>query len=85
MELGGKSPNIVFADAPIDNAVEAAFWGIFWNKGEVCVAGSRLFVERPIFNEFVEKLTQKAKIAVIGDPLGPQTQIGPIASHAEYD
>lgn len=85
MELGGKSPNIIFADANLDYAIEAAFWGIFWNKGEVCVAGSRLLVERPVYDEVVERLTRKAKNAVLGDPLDPQTQIGPIASKAEFD
>jgi aldehyde dehydrogenase (NAD+) len=85
MELGGKSPNIIFADAHIDAAVEAAFWGIFWNKGEVCVAGSRILVEDKIYDEIVEKLATKAKNATLGDPLDPATQIGPIASKAEYD
>jgi aldehyde dehydrogenase (NAD+) len=85
MELGGKSPNIIFADADIESALQAAFWGIFWNKGEVCVAGSRLLVERPIYDEIVEKLSRMAKAAVLGDPLNPATQIGPIATKAEYD
>jgi aldehyde dehydrogenase (NAD+) len=85
MELGGKSPNIVFADADLDAALQAAFWGIFWNKGEVCVAGSRILVERPIYDEFVERLAAMARGAVMGDPLDPKTQIGPIASRAEYD
>jgi aldehyde dehydrogenase (NAD+) len=85
MELGGKSPNIIFADADIEKAVQTAFWGIFWNKGEVCVAGSRLLVERPIYDEIVEKLTVLAKAAVLGDPLDPKTQMGPIATKPEYD
>jgi acyl-CoA reductase-like NAD-dependent aldehyde dehydrogenase len=85
MELGGKSPNLIFADADVDAAVQAAFWGIFWNKGEVCVAGSRLLVERPVYDEVVEKLAGMAKAAVLGDPLDPQTQVGPIASRAEFD
>lgn len=85
MELGGKSPNIVFGDADIDTAVEAAFWGIFWNKGEVCVAGSRLLVEQTIYDEIVERLGAKARNAVLGDPLDEKTQIGPIANKAEYD
>jgi aldehyde dehydrogenase (NAD+) len=85
MELGGKSPNIIFADANMDAALQAAFWGIFWNKGEVCVAGSRLIVERSIYDEFVERFSAMAKAAVLGDPLDPATQIGPIASKAEYD
>jgi aldehyde dehydrogenase (NAD+) len=85
MELGGKSPNIIFADANMEAALQAAFWGIFWNKGEVCVAGSRILVERPIYDEFVERLSRMARDAVLGDPLDPATQIGPIASRAEYD
>jgi aldehyde dehydrogenase (NAD+) len=85
MELGGKSPNIIFADAKLEQAVQAAFWAIFWNKGEVCVAGSRLLVERPIYDEVVSRLVQLAKTAVMGDPLDSATVIGPIASKAEYD
>ena len=85
MELGGKSPNIVFADANVEAAVQTAFWAIFWNKGEVCVAGSRLIVERPIYEEVLERLTKLVKSAVLGDPLLPTTQVGPIASKAEYD
>jgi aldehyde dehydrogenase (NAD+) len=85
MELGGKSPNIVFADANIDQAVQAAFWGIFWNKGEVCVAGSRLLVERPIYDEVVERLSRMANEAVLGDPLDPKTMIGPMATKSEYE
>jgi aldehyde dehydrogenase (NAD+) len=85
MELGGKSPNIIFADANLDAALQAAFWGIFWNKGEVCVSGSRLLVERSIYDEFVERLARMAKDAVLGDPLDPKTQLGPIATKGEYD
>ena len=85
MELGGKSPNIVFADADLDAALQAAFWGIFWNKGEVCVAGSRILVERAIYDEFVERFAAMASAAVLGDPLDPATQIGPIATRAEFD
>lgn len=85
MELGGKSPNIIFADANMEAALQAAFWGIFWNKGEVCVAGSRILVEQSIYDEFVEKFAAMAKAAVLGDPLDPKTQLGPIATKAEYD
>jgi aldehyde dehydrogenase (NAD+) len=85
MELGGKSPNIIFADANLDYAIEAAFWGIFWNKGEVCVAGSRLLVEKPVYDEVVERLAKKARAAMLGDPLDPATMIGPIASRTEFD
>ena len=85
MELGGKSPNIIFADANMEAALQAAFWGIFWNKGEVCVAGSRILVEQLIYDEFVEKFAALAKTAVLGDPLDPKTQLGPIATKPEYD
>ena len=85
MELGGKSPNIIFADANIDVAVQIAFWAVFWNKGEVCVAGSRLLVERSCYDEVVEKLGRMAANAQLGDPLDPATEIGPIATRAEYD
>ena len=85
MELGGKSPHIIFADADLDRAVMNAFLGIFWNKGEVCVAGSRLLVERPIYDEVIDRLTGMADEAVVGDPLDPDTVIGPIATRAEHD
>jgi aldehyde dehydrogenase (NAD+) len=85
MELGGKSPHIVFADANLDDAVEAAFWGIFWNKGEVCVAGSRVLVERTIYNAFLDRFVARAKASVLGDPLDDVTEVGPIASRAEFD
>jgi aldehyde dehydrogenase (NAD+) len=85
MELGGKSPNIIFADANLDYAVEAAFWGIFWNKGEVCVAGSRLLVEKSIYDAFLDRFVARAKAAILGDPLDEATQVGPIASKTEFD
>jgi aldehyde dehydrogenase (NAD+) len=85
MELGGKAPHLIFADANLDAALQAAFWGIFWNKGEVCVAGSRIFVERPIYEEFVERFSKLAREAVLGDPLDPATQVGPIANFKEYE
>jgi aldehyde dehydrogenase (NAD+) len=85
MELGGKSPNIIFADANLDYAVEAAFWGIFWNKGEVCAAGSRILVGRSIYDTFIDRFAKRANAAILGDPLDGTTQVGPIASKAEYD
>ncbi|MFI1564447.1 aldehyde dehydrogenase family protein [Streptomyces sp. NPDC020490] len=85
MELGGKSPNIVFADADLDKAALTAFYAIFWNKGEVCVAGSRLLVQRPVYDEMVERLTALAADARTGDPFDPATDFGPVASRAEYD
>jgi aldehyde dehydrogenase (NAD+) len=83
LELGGKSPNIVFADAEIDNAVKGAINGIFYGKGEVCCAGSRLFVESKVHDEFVEKLIARAKKLQPGDPLDPKTRLGAIVSEQQ--
>ncbi|MHB8879324.1 MAG: aldehyde dehydrogenase family protein [Myxococcaceae bacterium] len=76
LELGGKSPQIIFADADFDAAVEACFWGIFGNKGEVCAAGSRVLVHEKAYDAFVEKLAERAKKLVVGDPLDPRTEMG---------
>ena len=84
LELGGKSPNVVMADADIEKAVETATFAIFWNKGEVCVAGSRLLVERPIYDEFMERFIARVKTIRVGDPLDPATQMGPLADEKEY-
>jgi aldehyde dehydrogenase (NAD+) len=83
LELGGKSPNIVFADADIDNAVKGAINGIFYGKGEVCNAGSRLFVESKVRDEFLDKLIGRAKRMVPGDPLDPKTRMGAIVSQEQ--
>jgi aldehyde dehydrogenase (NAD+) len=80
LELGGKSPNIVFADADIDNAVKGAINGIFYGKGEVCNAGSRLFVESKVKDEFLDKLVGRAKKMQPADPLDPKTRMGAIVS-----
>ena len=77
LELGGTSPNIVFADADIDAAVEGAYFGLFFNQGQCCCAGSRLFVEQSIHDEFVAKLVQRAKSQKVGDPFDPETTQGP--------
>src|SRR5262245_54945950 len=71
LELGGKSPNIVFADADIDAAVEGAYFGLFFNQGQCCCAGSRLFVQDSVYDEFVSKVTAKAKARKVGDPFDP--------------
>jgi len=76
LELGGKSPNIVFADADLEAAVRGATIGIFYGKGEVCAAGSRLFVEKKIHDEFVEKLAARASKMQPGDPMDPKTRFG---------
>jgi aldehyde dehydrogenase (NAD+) len=83
LELGGKSPNIVFADSDIDSAVRGAINGIFYGKGEVCNAGSRLFVESKIKEEFVEKLIGRAKKMQPADPLDPKTRLGAIVSQEQ--
>ncbi len=83
LELGGKSPNIVFADADIDNAVKGAITGIFYGKGEVCNAGSRLFVESKVQDEFLEKLVARAKKMQPADPLDPKTRMGAIVSQEQ--
>jgi hypothetical protein len=76
LELGGKSPNIVFADADLDAAVRGASTGIFYGKGEVCAAGSRLLVEKSVHDEFVAKLAERAKKIAPADPLDPKTRLG---------
>ena len=86
LECGGKSPNIVMADAPdLDAAATAAAWGIFYNQGEVCNAGSRLIVEESIKQEFVEKVMAVASSIRVGDPLDPQTQMGPVVDKGQMD
>ncbi len=83
LELGGKSPNIVFADADLDAAVRGAINGIFYGKGEVCAAGSRLFVESSIHDEFLGKLTERASKLQVGDPLHPKTRVGALVSSGQ--
>jgi aldehyde dehydrogenase (NAD+) len=83
LELGGKSPNIVFADCDIDSAVKGAITGIFYGKGEVCNAGSRLFVESKVQDEFLEKLVARVKKMQPADPLDPKTRMGAIVSQEQ--
>ncbi len=85
LELGGKSPNIVFADADLDSAVRGATIGIFYGKGEVCAAGSRLLVDHAIKDEFIEKVAARTKKMTVGDPLDPKTRFGALASRAQLD
>jgi aldehyde dehydrogenase (NAD+) len=85
LELGGKSPNIVLADADIDAAIRGATIGIFYGKGEVCAAGSRLLVDRSIRDEFIDKLTVRVKKMVPGDPMDPKTRFGAIASRKQLE
>jgi aldehyde dehydrogenase (NAD+) len=85
LELGGKSPNIVFADADIEAAVRGATTGIFYGKGEVCAAGSRLLVDRSIKSEFIDKVAARAAKMTPGDPLDPKTRLGAISSRKQLD
>jgi len=85
LELGGKSPNIVFADADLDAALRGATVGIFYGKGEVCAAGSRLLVDKAIKNEFIDKLAARTKKMVAGDPLDPKTRLGAISSKSQLE
>lgn len=85
LELGGKSPNIVFADSAMDSAVKGALNGIFYGKGEVCCAGSRLFVEKKVEDEFLSKLVEFSKKIKLGDPLDPKTRLGAIVSQKQMD
>jgi acyl-CoA reductase-like NAD-dependent aldehyde dehydrogenase len=85
LELGGKSPNIVFDDADLQAAVVGAIAGIFAASGQTCIAGSRLLLQRPIHDRFVETLVKIAGAARIGDPMNPETHVGPIATQAQFD
>jgi acyl-CoA reductase-like NAD-dependent aldehyde dehydrogenase len=85
LELGGKSPNIVFPDADLDAAVRGATTGIFYGKGEVCAAGSRLLVDRAIKNEFVDKVAARASRLMPGDPMDPRTRLGAISSRRQLE
>ena len=85
LELGGKSPNIFFADADWEAAVDGALFGVFINQGEVCSAGSRVLVEKKIYPKFVEAMTEKAKRIKLGPPLERETKMGPLVSKEQYD
>jgi acyl-CoA reductase-like NAD-dependent aldehyde dehydrogenase len=85
LELGGKSPNVVFADADLDAALRGAMTGIFYNKGEVCAAGSRLLVEQRVHDEFVGKLVERAKGLKVGDPMDKATRMGPVVSAQQLE
>ncbi|MGO0061872.1 aldehyde dehydrogenase family protein [Brevibacillus fluminis] len=80
LELGGKSPNIVFADANLEDAVNGSLFGIYFAQGQVCAAGSRLFVQDKIYDQFLETFRQKAQTLRVGNPLDPTTQMGPQVS-----
>ena len=85
LEMGGKSPIIVFDDADIDSAVRAAVLGILANAGQICAAGSRLLVQRDVAEEFVAELTARMQRVRVGDPLSAETQMGPVVCRSQYD
>lgn len=85
LELGGKSPNIVFADAKLEDAVNGAVSGIFAATGQTCIAGSRLLLQESIHDEFLDRLLALAKTARMGNPMNPETQIGPITTRPQYE
>ncbi|KAI5118337.1 hypothetical protein M0805_009140 [Coniferiporia weirii] len=85
LELGGKSPNIIFDDADIDQAVNWASHGVFWNHGQACCAGTRIFVHEKIYDEFLKRFTAKAASLKIGDPFGVETYQGPQVSQLQFD
>src|SRR3989441_6745963 len=85
LELGGKSPNIFFADADFEAAIDGALFGVFINQGEVCSAGSRILVQRPIYKKFVDAMKEKAKKIKLGAPLDRDTKMGPLVSKEQYE
>jgi betaine-aldehyde dehydrogenase len=85
LELGGKSPNIFFADADFEAAIDGALFGVFINQGEVCSAGSRVLVEKKIYKNFVDAMTEKAKRIKLGPPLERDTKMGPLVSKEQWE
>ncbi len=85
LELGGKSPNIFFADADWEASIDGALFGIFINQGEVCSAGSRILVEKKIYSKFVEAMAEKAKTIKLGPPMDRSSKMGPVVSKDQYD
>ncbi|MEP9370969.1 betaine-aldehyde dehydrogenase [Mesorhizobium sp. KR1-2] len=85
MELGGKSPLVIFDDADVENAVGGAMLGNFYSTGQVCSNGTRVFVQKGIYDRFLDRLTQRTKAIRIGDPLDPETQMGPLINKAQHE
>jgi betaine-aldehyde dehydrogenase len=84
LELGGKSPNIFFADADFEAAIDGALFGVFINQGEVCSAGSRILVQKAVYKKFVDAMTEKARNIKLGPPLERSTKMGPLVSKDQY-
>jgi aldehyde dehydrogenase (NAD+) len=85
LELGGKSPNIIFEDVDLEEAVEGAHMGLFSNQGQSCCTGSRVFVEETIYERFVEKTIARAQKRIVGDPFDPITELGPLVDQTQFD
>jgi acyl-CoA reductase-like NAD-dependent aldehyde dehydrogenase len=85
LELGGKSPNIIFADADLDYAVEMAHFGLFFNMGQCCTAGSRCYVQEEVYDKFVEKAVERAKRRTVGDPFDPKFESGPQIDSEQFN
>jgi betaine-aldehyde dehydrogenase len=85
LELGGKSPNIFFADSDFEAAVDGALFGVFINQGEVCSAGSRILVQRPIYSKFVDAMAAKARTITLGPGMNRETKMGPLVSREQFD
>src|SRR4029077_9203724 len=85
LELGGKSPNIVFADANLEDAIPSSVWSIYYSAGQSCEARSRILVEATLYDEFVSRFADYAKQVKVGDPLDPETQMGSLISTAHRD
>ena len=85
LELGGKSPNVIFADADMDEAVEGSHFALFFNQGQCCCAGSRVFVEEKIYDEFVERSVARAKKRTVGSPFDTNTEQGPQVDQDQFN
>jgi acyl-CoA reductase-like NAD-dependent aldehyde dehydrogenase len=85
LELGGKSPNIIFPDADVNSAVFGSMMGIFLNQGQVCCAGSRIFVQEGMYDQFTDSLSQMAQTLTLGDPFDPNTRMGPLVSKEQHE
>ena len=85
LELGGKSPNLVFADANLDDAIPSSVWSIYYSAGQSCEARSRVLVESSIYDDFVARFSEAAASLKVGDPLDPETQVGSLISNEHRD
>ena len=85
LELGGKSPNLILADADLEAAIRGASGGVFFNQGEVCSAGSRILVDQRIYDDFLDGLKKRADSIKVGDPLDPKTYMGPVVNDEQFE